>query len=98
MIGVVLVWSACGIQRSAPGYDERAFRAFINDAVHPCNTLTRRDALRRLGPPLVAGPLRDGTECWSYTYMPTAGLGWSKRMLFFDTSGKLKSWDTVEEP
>ena len=97
-IGLVLVWSACGIDRSASSYDERAFMAFISDAVCSPGTLTRHDALQRLGRPLLAGTVWGDTECWSYTYMPTAGFGWSKRMLFFDRSGKLVSWDIVDEP
>jgi hypothetical protein len=97
-IAFVLVWSACGLQRSAANYDERGFMAFIDDGVHSPGTLTSEDALRRLGPPLVAGTVSDEIECWSYTYMPTAGLGWNKRMLLFDRSGKLAGWDIVEEP
>jgi hypothetical protein len=93
---VVFVWSAIGIQREAPRFDDAEFRRIV-EGMLAGNTVSKQDVLARLGRPLIAGPC-EGRECWSYTYMPSGGFGWRHRVFVFDAAGIVVSWDGHDEP
>lgn len=90
-------WSAIGIQREAERYDEAVFDEAVS-TIMSGGELTRGDVLARLGPPLVTGPCDDARECWSYTYMPSGGFGWRKRLVVFDRAANAVEWLRNNEP
>ena len=88
----IFFWSCVGLEREGPGFSESAFREV---AERP--GLTRDQVISRLGLPLAKGSDADG-EYWSYTYMPSGGFGWRKRLLVFNHHGVLERTQSFREP
>ena len=76
------LWSCLGLERWAPGYSEPAFSALLHRYFDHQPTTTR-DVASALGPPLFTGTRSSGETVWSYSYMPSSGFGWHKRVFWF---------------
>jgi hypothetical protein len=92
----VFVWSCVGIERWALGYSERAFDTVL-DRYLAKRTVTVDEVVANLGPPLFTAPQRSGETVWSYSYMPSGGLGWHKRILWVQ-GGAVTYMYTLDEP
>jgi len=93
----VFVWSAVGIERYAPRFSEEAFqRLCVAQGQTP--PLTSPEVARLLGPPLIAETLPSGALVWSYTYMPSGGFGWHKRIVRFGIDGRVTDVLRMDEP
>jgi hypothetical protein len=80
-IAALFVLSALSLERWAPSYSEAAFFRLL-DRNSAGSTITRQQVLTALGPPLVTGRRAEGEEVWCYTYMPSCGFGWHKRVFW----------------
>lgn len=94
----VFYLSVIKIERFAPGYSDAKFMS-VASALSPENrrTLHKTDVEKAVGKPLLVDH-HDGRERWSYTFMPSSGFGWSKRLLYFKDDGTLVDWMYLNEP
>jgi len=92
----LLLWSSVGIERWAPRFSERAFST-IFERYDRHQRVSVAEVVTVLGPPLYTsgGPL--GEAQWSYSYMPSGGFGWHKRMIQFE-NGFVSSMYSLDEP
>jgi hypothetical protein len=94
---LILVWSVASLDRVAPGYSEEKFLEVLQ-AHRNGQSLTFADVTARLGSPLVTASEPGGCMTWSYTYPPSGGFGWDKRILTFDSRGALMEVWHLDEP
>ncbi len=92
----VFIWSCLGLQRWAPQYSEQSFQELL-DRHRGGEALDTRDVVTTLGQPLFTGSHPGGTVVWSYSYMPSAGFGWDKRILWFDND-RVSYLYSLDEP
>lgn len=59
--------------------------------------MSAESILSTLGPPLLSSVTSSGSELWSYSYMPSGGLGWDKRILKVK-DGVVVSGYSLDEP
>lgn len=96
-------YSAMGIERFAPDYTAEGF-SLIVERRERGETVKTDDVREVLGEPLVAGvqtivlKSRPHHTAWLYSYMPSSGFGWSKRVFYFDAQGYLTDWLWMDEP
>ena len=84
------------IERWAPEYSEQDFME-LWEMDRAGEELTTKDVQARLGKPLFVKRTALGIEIWSYSYMPSGGFGWDKRIVrFFD--GRVTSMYAIDEP
>ena len=76
----VFLWSCVGLERWAPGYSETAFSALL-ERHHSGVAISKHEVIATLGPPLASGTYETGETVWSYSYMPSGGFGWNKRIV-----------------
>lgn len=93
---VIMVATVFNIERRATQFDYETFAGIIAD-YESGSVITQEQALELLGPPLSQEQV-DGREVWSYTYMPSTGLGWHKRVLSFAKSGQMIGYVDMDEP
>ena len=107
-LGVVLLipfalnYSICHMQRFSPGYSEAVFNS-IADAYYRHEQITAEEVLKKLGKPLVKEKqtiikIHENQEGWLYSYMPSCGFGWNKRVLYFSETGYLCDINRMNEP
>ena len=85
-----------GLERQAPNYSQEAYERILTAYENGAN-ITKDDVLEQLGAPLSREKFEE-QEVWSYTYMPSTGIGWHKRILIFDSTGKMISFNNINEP
>lgn len=78
----LFLFSCLGLERWAPGYSERAFRDLL-DRRYRGESFGKPEVVAALGPPLVTAVGPEGGEVWCYSYMPSCGFGWDKRVIWF---------------
>jgi hypothetical protein len=93
---LVMLGTMVGLERRASRFDYDAF-VHITTAYDRGSVITQEQAIQALGTPL-SQELIDGREVWSYTYMPSTGLGWHKRVLTFGKSGQMIGYVNMDEP
>lgn len=101
IVGAVLViwifgWSCESLQRWAPGYSEAKFLA-LKSRFDSHQSLTTNDFLNALGPPIVTGHRATGELLWSYSFMPSSGFGWDKRIVY-SRDGEVTEVQHFSEP
>ncbi|HXU29037.1 MAG TPA: hypothetical protein VN851_00530, partial [Thermoanaerobaculia bacterium] len=94
---LVFFFSVAGLDRFAPGYSEEKFLEILK-ANQNGQPLTLAEVTARLGPPLATARRPEGQVVWSYTYTPSGGFGWPKRLLTFDSRGALVDVLHLDEP
>jgi len=94
---LILIFSVASLNRSAPGYSEEKFLEVLK-AHQKGQPLTLAEVTARLGRPLATAPRPEGQLIWSYTYTPSGGFGWQKRLLTFDSRGALVDVLRIDEP
>src|SRR5712671_1887157 len=77
----VFLWSCFGLECWAAGYSDSSFAA-LSQRHSDGQSLTAQQVLAALGQPVFTGPRPDGETVWSYSYMPSSGFGWHKRILW----------------
>jgi hypothetical protein len=77
----VFLWSCLGLERWAAGYNEASFVA-LSESHSNGQPLTAQQVLGKLGKPIFTGTRSDGETVWSYSYMPSSGYGWHKRIFW----------------
>jgi hypothetical protein len=96
-----LFWhSALGIQRFAPNYNEKRFWDLVSQH-HAGQPIHSSDLLYAVGEPLAKESFATGTgasEVWLYSYMPSSGFGWEKRVAYLDLAGNVVGFNTTTEP
>ncbi len=93
---VLLSYSITLVEKVAVGFDDESFSAVVHEH-HRGDQITKEDALARLGSPLMVEKQKE-EEIWSFTYMPSGGFGWRKRLLIFDEKGQLVRTFRFDEP
>lgn len=94
----LLVFTAMlfGVERKAPQFNEETYQTIVV-AYDDGQVITTQQALDLLGPPLSQEQI-DGRDIWSYTYMPSTGIGWHKRILIFGRDGLMIGYNNINEP
>lgn len=82
--------------RTASSFDERAFREIVTKADQGM-VVTLGDVHQRLGDPIIRCDNGLSQESWHFTYMPSAGYGWNKKVLWF-ADGRVTRWANFSEP
>lgn len=77
----VFLWSCLGLERWAEGYTDSSFAVLLQQH-RDGQKLTANDVLTALGQPIVTGRRPTGETVWSYSYMPSSGFGWQKRIFW----------------
>jgi hypothetical protein len=92
----VFLWSCLGLERWAAGYADPSFAA-LSQRYSAGQSLTAQQVLAALGQPVFTGSRPDGETVWSYSYMPSSGFGWHKRIVWLhgDTVTRVYS---IDEP
>lgn len=96
----VFWYSAVGVQRFSDRYDEAAFMGLAHRH-HRGEALTSADFREAVGEPIVIeSGTREGKTyfVWLYSYMPSCGFGWNKRVVLLDDRGRVTSINTTDEP
>ena len=91
----MLMWASYHEQQ-APDYQEHLFSHIIT-AFEGGEVITKKQVSKALGVPLSQEVIAE-REAWSYTYMPSTGFGWRKRVLFFNQEGILVAFNNFDEP
>ena len=102
LIPFALNYSVFHMQRFSPNYSEAIFNS-IADAYQKHEQITKGEVLKKLGEPLVKGKqpiikIHENQEGWLYSYMPSCGFGWNKRVLYFNEAGYLCDINRMDEP
>lgn len=90
-------WSVISLDRYAPDFSEEHFVEILK-AQRNGKVLMRAEVTARLGKPLMTASRPDGSVRWSYTFTPSGGFGWPKRVLTFDSRGALVDALHLDEP
>gem|GEM_PF-3046772 len=93
---LVFYESVARLDRATPGYSEARFMQVV-DAHQAGQQFSPRDVRARLGAPLIAEWQGDELT-YSYTFTPSGGYGWKKRILRFDKKKHLISTTSFNEP
>lgn len=99
----VFAWSALGLERFSPSYSEDVFQGIV-DKFRVKKFVNARHVRKVLGEPLVSGrqdiliKYRPHEEAWLYSYMPSCGYGWQKRVIYFDSQGQMVDYLYMDEP
>ena len=89
-------WSVSSLDRTAPGFSQQRFEQIVS-AHQAGRPFTIRDVRARLGAPLIIR--HDGDfVTYSYTFTPSGGFGWQKRVFNFDPQGFLVDFLANDEP
>jgi hypothetical protein len=94
---LILFLSVASLNRFAPGYSEEKFLEVLK-AHQTGQPVSQAEVTARLGRPLATAPRPEGQVIWSYTYTPSGGFGWQKRLLTFDSRGALVDVLHLDEP
>jgi hypothetical protein len=78
----LFLWSCLGLERWAPGYSEAGFINIVRQHHTQRVVVTEQDVLAAIGSPLLTGVRETGEAVWFYSYMPSGGFGWHKRVLW----------------
>ena len=104
LLGCFLVyiygWSATGLERFSPNYDELAYQEIVT-RFDKGEKITAEQVRASLGSPLVSGEQDNtgpGKDVWLYSYMPTSGYGWQKRVIYFDETDRMEGHFSHHEP
>ncbi len=95
-------YTVYGIQRFAKEFREDTFGKIVS-SFHDKEHIDARTVMSALGEPLVKETQtiievhRDQVG-WLYSYMPSSGFGWNKRVLYFDKGGRLVDYNRMDEP
>jgi hypothetical protein len=76
----VFFWSCFGLERWAPDYSDSSFVA-LSQRQSGDQPLAAKEVLATLGKPVFTGTRPTGETVWSYSYMPSSGFGWHKRII-----------------
>lgn len=81
LIVPIFLWSCLGLERWAEGYSESSFAALLQRHGDG-ESLTAQEVLAALGEPVFTGRRPTGETLWSYSYMPSSGFGWNRRIFW----------------
>jgi hypothetical protein len=76
----IFLWSAIGRERWSPGYVPAQF-SLLSERFHSGQQISESQVLTALGPPLITHSDSADLKRWSYSYMPSSGFGWHKRII-----------------
>jgi hypothetical protein len=93
---MVLLWSVASLDRTSPGFSEAKFMEVL-EAHQAGQKFSLQDVWLRLGNPLMTARRGDHLM-YSYTFTPSGGFGWHKRVLTFDAQGLLIDVLYLDEP
>ena len=85
LIVPMFIWSSLGLERWAQGYSESSFTALLSRHFTG-EALTSENILAEIGRPLFTGLRPTGETVWSYSYMPSSGFGWHKRIFWLQAN------------
>lgn len=77
----IFLWSCFGLERWATDYVGSSFMA-LSQRHNAGQSLTAQQVLAALGQPVFTGSRPTGETVWSYSYMPSSGFGWHKRVFW----------------
>jgi len=83
-VPVAFFWSCLGLERWAPGYTETAFSTLVDKFNLADEPISPQEVVAAIGPPLCESVYGRGGSTWSYSFMPSGGFGWSKRIVFIE--------------
>ena len=92
----VFFWSCLAFERWAPHFSESSFTALLQRHFAG-QSLAEDDLVSELGRPLFTGLRPSGETVWSYSYMPSSGFGWHKR-IFWLSDGRVTRGYSLDEP
>ena len=92
----IFLWSAVGRERWAPGYIPAQF-SLLSERFHSGQQIPESQVLAALGPPLMTHSDSAHSERWSYSYMPSSGFGWHKRVIVL-RKGFVAGFLWIDEP
>lgn len=97
LVLATFVMSATTLERSAPGYSEAAFQSLVTSHLRG-DRLAQGDITAVLGEPLLVFHRQPDSTTWCYTYMPSGGFGWRKRVIEFDKREGVTAVWSLDEP
>lgn len=95
-------YTVYGIQRFAKDFCDDKFDKIVS-SFHDKEHIDVRAVISALGEPLgreshtIIEIHRDQVG-WLYSYMPSSGFGWNKRVLYFNEGGRLVDYNRMDEP
>ena len=92
----VFIQSVSFLEREAPDFNEQAFTRVMHQHLEG-QSFSKSEVLLLVGPPLIDATSDQG-GCWSYTYTPSGGFGFRKRMFCFDDQDQLVDHSWGSEP
>jgi len=98
-----LMWSTDGLERFADDYREDRFDEIV-EQFNSGKSLQSDQVQEILGTPLIIGRQdiliehRPHAEAWLYSYMPSCGFGWQKRVIYFNTDNVMVDYLSMNEP
>ena len=96
LIVPVFIWSCIGLERWAPGYVESTFTSLLS-RYSDGQPITGRQVFAAIGRPVFTGLLPTGETVWSYSYMPSSGFGWHKRIFWLHDDQIVRVY-SLDEP
>lgn len=96
LIMPVFAWSCLGLERWAPRYAETDFTD-LSRRYYDGQPLTGQQVLAAIGQPVFTGVRPSGETVWSYSYMPSSGFGWHKRIFWLHDDSVTRVY-SLDEP
>ena len=78
---LMFLFSCFGLERWSSGFSESEFDK-LKDQYFAEERVTEAQVFKALGTPLCTGTNNTGDVIWSYSYMPSGGFGWNKRIFW----------------
>ena len=94
IVVVVFLYSIEGVEKYSDSFNEDVFFKIVKE-VREGRSHTKDSIRALLGEPICKS--RSGS-LWSYSYMPSCGFGWTKRMVEFDNEGFVVRCICFSEP
>ena len=92
----VFLWSCLAFERWAPQFSESSFATLLQRHFAG-QSITGQEVIAAIGPPLFVGERPTGETVWSYSYMPSSGFGWHKRIFWLHDTTVSRVY-TLDEP
>ena len=96
LIVPVFIWSCIGLERWGPDYSESSFTS-LQSRYSDGQPITGHQVLAAIGHPVFTGVRETGETVWSYSYMPSSGFGWHKR-IFWLRDDQVVNVYSLDEP
>lgn len=103
LVPLIFEFSANGLERFGVEYNEQTFNTIV-DEFQKGEPIDTTQVQARLGTPLASGVQtillqhRPHHTAWLYTYMPSCGFGWHKRVIYFNTQQQMTDYLGMDEP